>query len=85
MGKPGVQQSMGSQRVGHDAATEQQQQQQKRVHLYKFSCEPDDFTSVSLTTSSAVVSLERDSTLVLVHKVIVGIGHDVGLQPMAAH
>ena len=78
-------QSTGLKRLGHDAATEQQQRQQKHVRLYKFSREPDDFTSVSLSTSSAVVSLERDSTLVLVNKIIVGIGHDVGLEPMAAH
>ena len=51
--------------------------------------------SVSLTTSSAVISLDKDSTLVIVNKIIVDIGHQygqywslelqMGLEPMAAH
>ena len=41
--------------------------------------------SVRLTTSSAVIFLEKDSTLVLVNKIIFDIGHDVDLEPMATH
>ena len=77
-------QSTGSQRAGRDAATEQHQPK-KVVICIHFHVSLTISPSVSLTTSSAVIFLEKDSTLVLVNKIMVDIGHDVDLEPMGTH
>ena len=56
-GRPGVLQSVGSQRAGHDLATEQQQQQKLKVQcLLKGMLSNYALLSVNVCVSRSVVS-----------------------------